>query len=89
MTPEGGFREPPPPRGIDRFLARFGRAAAITAVIAGFLVVAALAFAALAVLIPVALVAGLTAWLAYRWRLWRGGGVPGQREAVRFFILRR
>lgn len=95
MTPEGEFRDPPPARGLDRFLGRFGGIAAMVAGVAGLLVVAALAFAALAVLIPVAVVAGLVAWGTLRWRLWRlrrQGGVPpaGQgRSAVRVFVMRR
>lgn len=95
MTPEGEFREPPPPSGLDRLLARFGRIAAVVAVVALLLAIAALAFAALAVLIPVGLAAAALAWVSFRWRMWRRrrqGLPPEGREGsgpARFVIFRR
>lgn len=93
MTPEGEFRDPPPAGPMDRFLARAGGWAAVTAIVATGLVFVALAVTALAVLVPVALGAGLVAWGAYRWRLWRmrrSGVMPGRPGMpLRFVIIRR
>lgn len=93
MTPEGEFRDPPPAGPMDRLLSRAGGFAALAAVIAGGLVIAALALAALTVLIPAAIVAGFAAWAAYRWRLWRlrkQGVEPVQPGGpLRFVIIRR
>ena len=89
MTPEGGFREPAPaPKGwLDRALARVGGAALLLAVAAGGLVVVALAFVLLGLLLPIAIGAGLVAFISLWWRLRRlrarGGG------ASPFVILRR
>lgn len=93
MTPEGEFRDPPPTGRMDRFLARAGGWAALAAMVATGLVVAALALTALAVLVPVAIGAGLIAYLAFRWRLYRlrrqggAGGSPG--SPLHFVIIRR
>lgn len=93
MTPEGEFRDPPPAGPMDRFLARAGAAAALAAMVAIGLAVIVLAFTALAVLVPVALVAGLVAWGAMRWRLHRlrRQGVTPNAQGVpfRFVIIRR
>ena len=82
MTPEGGFREPAPTQKgwLDRVLARVGGAALLLALAAGGLVVVALAFVLLGLLLPVAIGAGLVAFVTIWWRLRRlrarGGGVP-------------
>lgn len=83
MTPEGGFREPapPPPKGwLDRLLAQVGGVALLLAVAAGGLVVVALAFVLLGLLLPVAIGAGLVAFVTLWWRLRRirarGGALP-------------
>ena len=93
MTPEGEFRDPPPAGPMDRFLARSGGWAALAAVVATGLVVAALALTALAVLVPVALGAGLVAWIAFRWRMYRlrRQGVAPRRPGtpLHFVIIRR
>ena len=95
LTPEGEFRDPPPPGGWDGVLARLGRMAGVVALVAGLLALAALAFAALSVLIPVALGAAAIAWGSFRWRMWRlrRQGIapsPGaQTSAVRVFVVRR
>ena len=89
MTPEGGFREPAAaPKGwIDRALARVGGAALLLAVAAGGLVVVALAFVLLGLLLPIAIGAGLVAFVSIWWRLRRlrarGGG------AMPFVVVRR
>jgi hypothetical protein len=88
MTPEGGFREPAPaPRGwFDRLLARVGGVALLLAVAAGGLVVVALAFVLLGLLLPIAIGAGLVAFVTIWWRLRRlrarGGSLP-------FVVVRR
>ncbi|HEY4253404.1 MAG TPA: hypothetical protein VGM87_19505 [Roseomonas sp.] len=95
MTPDGEFREPPVrrPGRFDRALARVGGVAILLAVIAGGLVVAALAVISLAVLLPVAIFAAAIGAGSLWWRLRRAqrGGVPpgpGGR-AMRFVIIRR
>ena len=88
MTPEGGFREPvPTPKGwLDRALARVGGVALLLAVAAGGLVVVALAFVLLGLLLPIAIGAGLVAFISIWWRLRRlrarGGAMP-------FVVVRR
>jgi hypothetical protein len=75
MTPEGEFREPAPARGswLDRALARVGAYAVLAAVVAGGLVVAALAIVFAAVLLPVAILAGLIGFGTLWWRARRTG----------------
>ena len=90
MTPEGGFREPAPaPKGwLDRVLMRVGGAALLLAIAAAGLVMVALAFVLLGLLLPVAIVAGLVAFVTLWWRLRRlrarGGG-----GALPFVVVRR
>ena len=82
MTPDGQFRGPAPPSVAERIF----RAAVIVAVIAGGLGLAALAFWFALLLIPVAIVAGLLAWAALRWRVWRAQrSFGGQRDPFRRF----
>ena len=90
MTPEGGFREPAAaPKGwLDRALARVGGVALLLAVAASGLVVVALAFVLLGLLLPVAIGAGLVAFVSIWWRLRRlrargGGNLPP------FVVVRR
>lgn len=71
MTPDGDFREDAPPaRGsaFDRLLARVGAYAVLAAVVAGGLVVAAIAVVFAAVLLPVAILAGLIGFGTLWWR---------------------
>ena len=82
MTPDGQFRGPPPLTLAERIF----RAAVVVAIIAGGLGLAALAFWFALLLIPVAIVAGLLAWAALRWRLWRErSSFGGQRDPSRRF----
>ncbi|MBD0275129.1 MAG: hypothetical protein ICV73_24790 [Acetobacteraceae bacterium] len=89
MTPDGGFREPAPGASkgwLDRALARVGGVALLLAIAAGGLVVVALAFVLLGLLLPVAIGAGLVAFVTLWWRLRRlraRGGTPP------FVIVRR
>ncbi len=67
MTPDGRFVEPP----VSPLAARVFRWAIVVALVAmGLSVAALLAWFAL-MLIPVALVAVLIAWAAWRWQMWR------------------
>lgn len=70
MTPDGEFRTPPPVPWSVKVL----RWAIVVAVLAAGLAVAALALWFALVLIPVALGAGLIAYLAFRYRVWKAGG---------------
>ncbi len=67
MTPDGAFRAPPGPA----LPIKVGAVAVVVAVLAGALSVAAFVFWFAVSLIPVALVAGAVAWLAFRFQLWR------------------
>jgi hypothetical protein len=68
MLPDGSFRPRQPP-----IAARIFRWAVVIALLAAALVVAALALWFALLLIPVAIGAGLIAWLAFRYQLWRAG----------------
>ncbi|MBK1661379.1 hypothetical protein [Paracraurococcus ruber] len=92
MTPEGEFRDPSPRRAgpLDRILGQIGGAALVVALIAGGLLLAAVAVFLFSLLLPIAIGAGLVAFASIWWRLRRlrraGGAPPG---AVRFVVLRR
>jgi hypothetical protein len=68
LLPDGSFRPRRPP-----VTARIFAWAVVIAVVAGVLAVAALALWLALLLIPVVLVAGLIAWLAFRYQIWRAG----------------
>jgi fatty acid desaturase len=68
LLPDGSFRPRRPP-----VAARIFAWAIVIAVVAGALAVAALALWFALLLIPVVLVAGAIAWLAFRYQLWRAG----------------
>jgi hypothetical protein len=105
MTPEGEFRDPlPPPRGgFDRALGKVGGVALLLTLAAGGLLLVALAILFVGLLLPVAIGAGLVAFVSLWWRmrrLRRGGGTgpdtpgsgPGSPRGagiVRFVVLRR
>lgn len=76
MTIEGEFVDPPPPPKLP-FGTRVLLWAAAVAAIALACAVAVFALWLLAILIPVALVAALVAYGAFRYQLWRNGGKPG------------
>lgn len=89
MTPEGAFRDPTPPRPasfLDRLLTRVGGVAMLLAVLSGALVIAALAIMAFAILLPVAIVAGLVGGGTLWWRIRRA---RAQGRPVRFSFIRR
>ena len=66
LLPDGRYRPRRPP-----IAARIFVWALVIAVVAGALAVAALALWFALILIPVMAVAGLIAWLAFRYQLWR------------------
>ena len=68
LLPDGRYRPSRPPLS-----ARIFGWAVIVAAVAGALALAAFALWFALVLIPVVVVAGLIAWIAFRYRLWRAG----------------
>ena len=68
MRLDGDLLPPPPTWPM-----RLAGTAIIVAVLTGVIAVAALAFWVALALIPVALVAGVVAWAAIRFQLWRNG----------------
>ena len=68
LLPDGSYRPRRQP-----VAARIFAWAIVIAVVAGALAVAALALWFALILIPVMLVAGLIAWRAFRFQLWRAG----------------
>jgi len=73
MTPDGEFVTPhvPPPRVSGLWAVRLGLGAAVVAAISGAVVVAALVLWVASVMIPVALIAGVVAYAAFRFQVWR------------------
>ena len=68
LLPDGSYRPRRPP-----VAARIFAWAIVIAVVAAALAVAALALWFALILIPIVLVAGLIAWLAFRYQVWRAG----------------
>jgi fatty acid desaturase len=66
LLPDGSYRPRRPP-----IAARVFAWAVVIAIVAGAFAVAALALWFALILIPVVVVAGLIAWLAFRYQLWR------------------
>jgi predicted lipid-binding transport protein (Tim44 family) len=72
MTPEGEFRDPPPPpapRGFEGFVTRLGGVAMLVALSAGGLLLAAVALVAIGVLLPIVLAAGAIGAITIWWRM--------------------
>jgi hypothetical protein len=78
MLPDGSFRPTQPPLAVRVF-----RWALVIALLAGALAVAAIALWFALLLIPVAIAAGLIAWLAFRYQIWRAGRSPGRTDVWR------
>lgn len=78
MLPDGSFRQPPRPPILTRIILW----AAVIAVIAGGLAAAAFALWLALFLVPVALIAGIIAWLAFRVQIWRAQSGAGQRRDI-------
>jgi hypothetical protein len=80
MRVDGSFRTPPRPPILTRIFIW----AAVIAVIAGGLAAAAFALWIALILVPVALLAAVIAWLAFRFQLWRArNSIGGQRDVWR------
>lgn len=78
MRIDGSFHTPQRPSFVTRiFVWGVG-----IAVIAGGLALAAFALWLALILVPVALIAGVIAWLAFRFQLWRARTVMQQRRDV-------
>lgn len=71
LLPDGSYRPRRPP-----ISARIFAWAIVIAVVAGALAVAAFALWLALILVPVVVVAGLIAWLAFRYQLWRARQRP-------------
>jgi fatty acid desaturase len=78
LLPDGSFRQPRRPPVAARIFAW----ALVIAAVAAALAVAAFALWIALILIPVVLVAGVIAWLAFRYQMWRVG-TRGQRGSWR------
>lgn len=81
MTPDGQFVGPRP---APRWVGRVAAWAILIAAMAVAIAVGAFAFWVVLMLIPVAIIAGLVAWLALRFQLWRvRRSVGGERGPFR------
>jgi len=78
MRADGSFRMPPRPPLLTRLFIW----AAVIAVIAGGLALAAFALWLALFLVPIALAAGVIAWLAFRFQLWRARNTIGRRTDI-------
>ncbi|HUN44183.1 MAG TPA: hypothetical protein VMU81_28160 [Acetobacteraceae bacterium] len=78
MRVDGSFRSPPRPPLVTRVFIW----ASILAVVAGGLALAAFALWLALFLVPVALIAGVIAWLAFRFKLWRARNSIGRQTDV-------
>ena len=67
MLPDGSFRQPTRPPIMTRIFIW----AAVIAAIAGALALAAFALWIALILLPIALLAGVIAWVALRYQIWR------------------
>ena len=85
MTPDGDFREPARRPWLDRALGRIGGVALLVTVAAAGLLIVALAILFLGLLLPVAVGAGLIAFVSLWWRARRGDTA----RPIRFVVLRR
>jgi fatty acid desaturase len=72
LLPDGSYRPRKPPVS-----ARIFAWAIVIAAVAAALAVAAFALWLALILIPVVLVAGVIAWLAFRYQVWRTGASRG------------
>ncbi len=75
LLPDGSYRQRRPP-----VAARIFAWAIVIAVVAAALAVAAFALWIALILIPVVVVAGLIAWLAFRYQVWRASVSDPRRQ---------
>jgi hypothetical protein len=86
MTPDGRFRSPPRRPGLT-WTTQFVIGAVLLAVVAGGLALAAALLWVVITLIPIAIVAGAVAYLAFRFKLWqarRRNSLGRERAVVRW-----
>lgn len=91
MTPEGEFRDPPPPpapRGFEGFVTRLGGVAMLVALSAGGLLLAAVALLAIGILLPIVLAAGTIGAITIWWRM-RKARARGESTIIITHIGRR
>lgn len=88
MTPEGEFRDPPRPSGFNAVLAGTSRIALLIALVAGGLLLVAVAIFFIGLLLPVMLGAALVASVSMWWRRRRMRRM-GIEPAPLFVVMRR
>lgn len=76
MLPDGTFRQPARPPIMTRVFFW----ASVVAVIAGGFAIAAFLLWISLILIPIALLAGVIAWLAFRFQIWRAQGFASRKR---------
>jgi len=79
MTPDGKFRDPPRPPQVP-VATRIALWAIVVTVVGAALLIAALAAWIAFLLIPVVVVAGVIAYLAFRFQLWRARASFGRQR---------
>jgi hypothetical protein len=94
MTPDGAFRDPAPETRsrLDQALGQVGGLALIVTLAAGGLLLVALALVFVGLLLPVAIGAGLVAFVSLWWRMRRlrqSGAGPSGTAGIRFVVTRR
>jgi len=94
MTPEGEFTTPPPATAVDRAMGTVLRVALAVAGLAGIFLLASFALVAIAVLVPVLIMAALVAGGVLWWRVRKGppagAGQGGNASRVaQFVVIRR
>ncbi len=88
MTPEGEFRDPPRPSGLNALLARTSGLAILVALAAGGLLMVALAIFFIGLLLPVVIGAAAVASVSLWWRRRRMRAM-GIQPGPFFVVVRR
>jgi hypothetical protein len=88
MTPDGEFRDPPRPSGLNALLARTSGLAILVAVAAGGLLMVALAIFFIGLLLPVLIGAAAVASVSLWWRRRRMRAM-GIQPGPLFVVVRR
>ena len=88
MTPEGKFRDPPRPSGLNALLARTGGVAMLVALAAGGLLLVAFAILFIGLLLPLAIGAGVIAAVSFWWRRRRLRKMGIEPRGFRFVVKR-
>ena len=88
MTPEGEFRDPPRPSGLNAILAKTSSLALLVALVAGGLLLVAVAIFFIGLLLPVAIGAAAIASISLWWRRRRMRAM-GLEPGPFFVVVRR